>query len=990
MVQLSEDQDLPFVSKSASLASSRNSTVLECNYEDCCPPLYEAIESAASDVDFARILHFFETGKWEGSLFSRPPFSLNPTPADQAKTWVTRFDTDDNDKVLWSQLPLHLAIVCSAPTKIIQRLVELYPQALRCTDDQHMLPLHLALRQNANDAVLALLVKEFPEAVNTKGKNGRTAVESALRAKDTNRGILLDAFVERTKSRLSASVIQEREYLKAMDTAKDNDVIAVKSKLEAQYAVVEKLRGDLAKTKGQLAQAKSDNVAMETNLLDQARDFELRNAELSDEYNLISKKNDGAKFFETFELQKRIDELENEKSNLECSRSSTREEEIRLKMELEMIQEKICKAKGVNDWSVLKQEMESLRAKRLQSDRSDTKSEIESLKLELQKTWEDETSQGRNSTNEKSDIKAELRLIKKSVDCLQADEVTVNSSADLYVLRDKVKNLQDRLTSRSAKNKIKQDLRVIQKFFENEIFEDEGKTKEEHTALQNALKKSSEKYYAERSIAELTTLKSDLLFMQKNIISKKLEKSTKKEIDELRSFVQITRDCSVDPKDTTELSVLHDRIKTMHASVQENPSNEQLVALRAEATLLSDKVKAIEISAKIHVEADSLRKTVNEELEKSQGKSQEELMQIKNARKSLLDSEQTKTDAVGLTKIRSNLGTVKQDFKAIEQASKTKVELSVLKKALEIQIHNLHGKTEKELAEMRKAVNAINLKNKESKKLKDNLTEEIKISNGKAEDELRAIQKALDSMNLSKIQSSSLDEWNAVRKDLESMKIALSEKEVVELSPVELELRAMKKVVEAVNVKAIERINNAQFSMIRKDMEELKTELEQNDHCEAALKKAIRDLKDMAQTDVQKSPKKDKSGLKKFLLRRFNRNHCEDGNKDLEYCGSSIATNDRSFRDTPVYEFSAILPPSMYKKNQSFETIEEKTSLVHALRSKEETLATPRAGNTLKMLNGGATAIEPYAMHRTMSKTHVKDNGEVELEMIMPIPSYDE
>jgi hypothetical protein len=37
-----------------------------------------------------------------------------------------------------------LAIVVSAPYGIVRRLIELYPQSVRCTDDQNMLPLHLA------------------------------------------------------------------------------------------------------------------------------------------------------------------------------------------------------------------------------------------------------------------------------------------------------------------------------------------------------------------------------------------------------------------------------------------------------------------------------------------------------------------------------------------------------------------------------------------------------------------------------------------------------------------------------------------------------------------------------------------------------------------------------------------------------------------------------------------------------------------------------
>ena len=185
--------------------------VLECNYEENCTALYEAIEAANNDADYAKLLKCLETGSWVGYSYIN-----TGSPTDQAKTWVTRFDAVDEKKVMWSQLPLHLAIVCGAPTSFIKALVQLYPKALRCTDDQHMLPLHLALRHGATDELVAFFLKEFPDAAYAKGKNGRTPVDCAMRAVDKSRGTILDIFIERTKKRLSSKVVEERSQIKSI------------------------------------------------------------------------------------------------------------------------------------------------------------------------------------------------------------------------------------------------------------------------------------------------------------------------------------------------------------------------------------------------------------------------------------------------------------------------------------------------------------------------------------------------------------------------------------------------------------------------------------------------------------------------------------------------------------------------------------------------------------------------------------------------------
>ena len=178
---------------------STNKTVeeaLECDYERDCTPLYKKIE----DEEFEDVMRYLNSGYWPGAFFAD-----GLSPADQARTWVTRFDPKDDRKVRWSQLPIHLAIVVDAPLAIIRQLLELYPQAIRCTDDQHMLPLHLALRHGSPDKVIDHLLALFPESVNAKGKNERTAVEIAKRGPNKVRGRILEVFIKYTKNKTKYS-----------------------------------------------------------------------------------------------------------------------------------------------------------------------------------------------------------------------------------------------------------------------------------------------------------------------------------------------------------------------------------------------------------------------------------------------------------------------------------------------------------------------------------------------------------------------------------------------------------------------------------------------------------------------------------------------------------------------------------------------------------------------------------------------------------------
>ena len=167
--------DLSFVSKNSSKseatksAKSEGQQVIECDYNENCTKLYKRIENATNDDDWDEVIQFIDNG------CSR--FAEKVKLQEESMTWITQYDSKEDNVYNWRQLPLHLAIVRRAPFAVTGRLIELYPQSVRCTDDQGMLPIHLALDHEATDDIVNYLLLRFPASAKFRGKDGRTPGE---------------------------------------------------------------------------------------------------------------------------------------------------------------------------------------------------------------------------------------------------------------------------------------------------------------------------------------------------------------------------------------------------------------------------------------------------------------------------------------------------------------------------------------------------------------------------------------------------------------------------------------------------------------------------------------------------------------------------------------------------------------------------------------------------------------------------------------------
>jgi len=96
----------------------------------------------------------------------------------QACTWVVR--KEKNSRLRWRLLPLHAAIIFQAPPAVVEGLLQVYPHAAACKDDQGMLPLHLALRNKPiHWESVEEIVTTNPAAVFVRDRKGRTPLQCA-------------------------------------------------------------------------------------------------------------------------------------------------------------------------------------------------------------------------------------------------------------------------------------------------------------------------------------------------------------------------------------------------------------------------------------------------------------------------------------------------------------------------------------------------------------------------------------------------------------------------------------------------------------------------------------------------------------------------------------------------------------------------------------------------------------------------------------------
>ena len=124
-----------------SSTSAASMTPPDLDYFESPTKLFKCIEDQAWDVVLRRI--------------ERMP--------QEAQVWIVRRAFDKS--IVWRRLPIHEALIHSAPTTVVEALLDAYPDGAKDKDSSHRLAIHYACEHHASVDVLKMLLRSFPFSI---------------------------------------------------------------------------------------------------------------------------------------------------------------------------------------------------------------------------------------------------------------------------------------------------------------------------------------------------------------------------------------------------------------------------------------------------------------------------------------------------------------------------------------------------------------------------------------------------------------------------------------------------------------------------------------------------------------------------------------------------------------------------------------------------------------------------------------------------------
>lgn len=804
---------------------------LECDYEKDCTPLYKRIENAEwEDVAF-----FLDSGYWPGHFFKD-----SVSPADQARTWVTRFQPGGNgEQIKWSQLPLHLSIVVGAPFGVVRRLVAMYPKSVQCTDDEFMLPLHLAMRHGASDSVIDLFLEKFPMAVNARGKNNRTPIDCAFRSNKKARARILTAFIEQTQTLDGNEIFSIRSLLDEKELT-INDLQSKLTTLEKEKTLTEfemsqkvsNLLGVKLHLENQLEQIKHAKEQIESNL-----------SKMIDEYQ-------AAKLHEDIETNEKIKALEESANDLKEAASRIREEEEQLRSDLKKIEVTIENSSSVDGVKNLKVELERLRSDRLVNKRARTMEEMAALKESLIKNME-------NTDGKTQD---EIKAMRQAIEDLQKREFSVQSNDELTSIKQELVSLKEELRTKREVSRTKADLFALKKSLNVALKARAGKDDAELESLRQVIEPMQISDLDSKNCDELSKIRTELGDFRMRLQSRQLTNELLRELAEIRiTLTGQFKDSSVQRK-----KELEELLRTVECIQQKLATNSNHLDIKMEIVALKDQIKESEAQHKMTREIDQLKSTIEEAVKQVEGQKKKDLIAMKSAVEAIESKKHNSRNFVELLNIKKEFQEMKLNFVPRSEVTKVKEELALMKSMLAQQMKDNNGKTKEKLSAIQQSLEAIQVKRVENLKrlefndvkleivkmwkrmaemeevilakeelitLKRQLSTDLSKAKGNNRKELLVVKHTIDSIDLDAIEIKNQDDWHALKKELEAVKIDLKKKELRALkrilenelknpskkSPEEIEI--IKEASHSINLFALETATNSELNHLKSQID---------------------------------------------------------------------------------------------------------------------------------------------------------------------------
>jgi ankyrin repeat protein len=150
-------------------------------------PSYQDQPETDYDLGPTQLYTHIENKQWESAI------ERSRTNPAEVRTWISRREPDDRNRIRWRLLPLHATCVFRAPLSLIEALIAVYPDAPGMVDDQGMLPIHLACRNGASRGVVMTLLNANPRSINVKDKKGRTPLNLVENSNSQNKDAVIEA-----------------------------------------------------------------------------------------------------------------------------------------------------------------------------------------------------------------------------------------------------------------------------------------------------------------------------------------------------------------------------------------------------------------------------------------------------------------------------------------------------------------------------------------------------------------------------------------------------------------------------------------------------------------------------------------------------------------------------------------------------------------------------------------------------------------------------
>lgn len=762
---------------------AEESSYFECDYERNCTPLYKALEKAivSEDEDYDNIASFLDCNVWKDDTLIGAPNEV------QAKTWVTRFKHSNGKKTVeWSQLPLHLAIVGKAPSNIIGSLVKLYPQALRCTDDQQMLPLHLALRHSADDEIVAYLLMQFPDAVNAKGKNGRSAIDCALRARDKLRGIIVETFVEKTKAKINAIHDHEKtnlvntidemntQLLEAMKDSESNKELKIENSRTVQQLT--KASQELANL--QAVTSENDTLKEELDLLKKKHAQLVEQSEETEaEHKLALEKVTSEQLTERVVLQKKFDWLVSEQKAAVKSEKRVKDENEVLRKRMEELHKRVEEAKNQAE---LQKEMISLQEEHLKQDKSSAKENIDSLKGELKDTL-DKVAENQ--------LQEEVKSLQKMVKELEKNETKAKTTEEVDALRSEVDILRAELRDTAASSAMKMELLEIRKFFEQQMRSPTLSSTQMKTVA-NVVDNTRRGALEAMTCAQLAALKAEAEGVCEDLKKQELLFKARLEAKKLEErYIEVAK--HADNVTKKELVTMKTAIEGLKSYLTASKSQSDIFSVLRDIESMKSMLSAKEIRSAINKECHKLEDWANQIMIKSDGCRCEELVQMKTVISSFAIECKSINDPNELSGMKTKLSSFQAGLQEIEEATKISNDIRAFKVSVSNELETSSRTIQIDVTEMRQRLDAIAMANTERKKLEAKF-KAVLVKNFPSE-KLEHILKKIDRLDLTEVASTDIAKWANARKRVVELKTEFTKVEatVSNIEEVRAELDAI-------------------------------------------------------------------------------------------------------------------------------------------------------------------------------------------------------